>query len=335
MPHAPHYPGESEEYPEYKSEEEYTKWEPLDEEPLDYSEVNMFEEDETEEDETKKEKPKEKPKRKLGTGEKIYLYISSGPGVMSLAEPTFDSRIEAGQWAEENYPGAPYQTMSQSEVQDYVAKMQRRQEQLEKAKETVKTGAKKVGRGLVTAGKAFTHASHDVARESKMTRPQIERRMERTMRPSAGVTVNVGSGMMPTPSEYARRPQEPQRPQEPSPYYTKYGRPRQPLRTPRIQQPRTPRARIQAPQTTKRINIPTQGPFKPLGRPKQPTPFKSAHFDFSGMHTVKPHWIGKQPHFRRPYEEEAKVKEKTKKISTRAKPKKTKQRRKNAKRKKK
>jgi len=318
----PRYPGESEEYPAYEPD------------ASDETLEEAIEENTKEDIESSKEMVREaegKPKRKLGTGEKIYLYISSGPGIMSLAEPTFDSRIEASQWAEENYPGAPYQTMSQSEVQDYVAKMQQRQEKIEKAKETVKSGAKRVGKGLVTAGKAFTHASHDVAKESKMTRPQIERRMERTMTPSAGVTVNVGSGMMPTPSEYARRPQEPQRPQEPSPYYTKYGRPRKPLRTPKIQQPRTPRVRIQAPQTTKRINIPTQGPFKPLGRPRQPTPFKSTRFDFSGMHTAKPHWVGRQPQFRRPYEEEAKVKSKTKKISKRAKPKKTKKRRKKSK----
>ena len=264
--------------------------------------------------------PAPKPKKKLGTGEKIYLYISSSPGVYSLAEQTFDSRIEAGQWAEENYGDTPYQTMSASEVKVYVAKLQKQQEQMEKAKKKVVSGAKTVGRGLKRVGGGMAKASEAMAQRHGMTRPQVQRRIQ----PQSGINISIGSGtgMMPRPGQ----PLQQQRPEQPR--TTRYGRPLQPLRTPRsqpykppepfhpkrmsMQPPQPQRSRFHMPltegqpypQRTKRFNIPAEGPFK--SRYRQPSeqpfqsrlqprdsPIKSKKFDFGGgLHIARPHFVG-------------------------------------------
>lgn len=88
-------------------------------------------------------------RRKLGTGEPIYLYIEFSRGVYELYNQTFDSRIEANRFAETSYPGARYKVLSESEAQREVKRIEKRQQRTQKVK-----------KGLVDVGKGFLEASY-------------------------------------------------------------------------------------------------------------------------------------------------------------------------------
>lgn len=128
---------------------------------------------------------KRKPKRRLGTGEKIYLYIHTGFGTAQLVNQVFNSRIEADQYAEANFPGSKYQTMSESEVADYVAKQQYRQEQKEAIKESAKEVGRKAKKGVVrTAGRfgeGLETGIREVVKQPERTRPRLRREAVRPL----------------------------------------------------------------------------------------------------------------------------------------------------------
>ena len=96
MPKEPHYPGESEEYPEYEGEESI--------------------EEDIEEDEKGVESPERDEPPRFKSEEPILLYIRTGVGTYSVVDRPFDSRVAASHFAEENFPGEKYKIYTQSEA---------------------------------------------------------------------------------------------------------------------------------------------------------------------------------------------------------------------------
>jgi len=97
--------------------------------------------------------------RKLGTGEPILLYINTGVGRYELVDRTFDSRIEADQYAQENYGDTPTKILSQSQALAESKKQEARAEKIAKIKERGIAGAKALGRGAVAGAKVVGRES--------------------------------------------------------------------------------------------------------------------------------------------------------------------------------
>jgi hypothetical protein len=125
-------------------------------------------------------------KRKLGTGEPVLLYVSTGIGRYELVDKTFDSKIEARQFADENYHGTPIKALTQSEAVAEAKKQQARAERLTKAKERIISGAKAtvsgakiVGRGSVAAVRRGAEKAHDYSeRREKAEVTRLEKQEE-------------------------------------------------------------------------------------------------------------------------------------------------------------
>jgi len=274
--------------------------------------------------------PEPKPRvRSFGTGENIYLYVKTGLTSYTLVDKTFPSRIEAGQYAESNFPNKKYKTLTQTELKAYMEKQAKRQQQIESTKESAKELGRKTKRGGSQIARGFLRASEDQAQKYGMTR----RTMEPEIRSGWGVPRRPEPAYREPEPEYdvyeepAPRPQprpEPRRappPREERPAWTPPKSPFKPMRG---------RPAPQQPQRRTRINIPPGGGvFNPrgIGRPppenpkgKIQQPRQRTRFDIpTGFRSVKPHWVGRQPYFREPYEEKQRVKEKTRKVASRTK----------------
>jgi len=141
--------------------------------------------------------------RRLGTGEPVYLYIETSRGVFDIAGDVFDSKIEATQWVEKNYPGATYKVLYESEALAEAEKMRRRQEKVDKVKGAVVSGAKAVGGAVKDVGRDVRagarhavketipqaardslEASYNIADEAGLTREAMNRRFEPSQRRS-------------------------------------------------------------------------------------------------------------------------------------------------------
>ena len=85
------------------------------------------------------QQPEDKPQRHLGGAEgKIYLYIKTDPLTYTLHDMVFNSRIEATHFAEENFKGHKYKTMSQKEIDEMLAKNKTTNKKQQKVKQTSK-----------------------------------------------------------------------------------------------------------------------------------------------------------------------------------------------------
>jgi len=252
-------------------------------------------------------------------GEPVYLYLKTGLGTYTIVDQTFPSKAEAKQFAEANFPNEKLKIMTQKDIDTYMAKQQARAEKVE---ETVES-AKRVGRQVKTGAKrvagGFVRASEDVAYQKGMHRAKMEPRI----RQAWGVQPYPGQ----KPQPIQPQPQEPQ-PQEQQRPRMGFQQPQQ--RRPRMNfgpPPQQKRTRINIPQQKRtRLNIPMGGNvFQPRGfRPRPPGPQKSQkprgqhpqqkpmRFNFDGLHSARPNWVGRQPKLRQPYEEIEEVKKKTK-----------------------
>jgi len=285
-----------------------------------------------------------------GYDESIFLYINTGIGKYTLVDHPFDSKAEAAKYAKEIYPDTKYKAMTETEVKAYMEKMAKRAERVEKVKEgAIKAGeataeaGRYVGRGLKRIATPVGRASMGVARSQGMTREQMQPRIERAW------------GVPP----YEEQPRgRPPIYREKYPPHTKYGAPSKPIRTPNFEPARAPpsyeqeirrtqeeerayresyrpRFNFGQPQQRRtgfhipagggvfggRVQVPERGPYEQERRGPVPrTPFKPMRFNFGGgMHMARPHWVGRQPRLRRPYEEEQLSQQKAAKISRRAK----------------
>ena len=256
------------------------------------------------------------PKRKLGTGEPIYLYIRTGIGTYTVVDRPFDSHIEARQYADENFKGTKYKTMSETDIKNYLEKLEKKREKIQQAKEKVVEGAKKIVKRDVKPrikryAQAGLEASYDVAQAQGMTRPQMEPRI----RESWGVEERAPVKQPPPPEPKIRQPSKPVRR---APAY-------QPSRPPRMAfgAPPRPTGRINIPQQRRtRINIPPGGgvfrgpsrmpvrprespyarrriktkpafkrtPIKPTP-PKQPGPIRAGGLHKAELHMITPRGI--------------------------------------------
>jgi len=141
------------------------------------------------------------PRKPLGTGEPIYLYISTGLGQYTLVDRQFNSRVEAHQYAETNFPKTKTKIMSETEVKGYLEKLARRQAKTEAVKEYAKEKVTATGRGLKQAAVemarpavpevrryagGFLRASEGVARQAGFTRQQMEPEIRRAWGVSPG-----------------------------------------------------------------------------------------------------------------------------------------------------
>jgi len=222
------------------------------------------------------------PQRPMGTGEPIYLYIKTGLGTFTVVERVFGSRIEAGQFAEQNFPDKAYKTMSEAEIKVYIQaqedkqvkrteRKERRTERVEKVKGKLKEGAEKVEKGF---GKGLEKAIHGVTREPA---PRIRRataparapvRQPRVRRPGVSEYAGQATGAFLEASRdvagthgMTRETMEPEIRQA----WGVEGRPRQ--RAP-YRPPGPPRSRMGAPpQQRPKIYIPPGGGV--FGRPSQ------------------------------------------------------------------
>ena len=64
--------------------------------------------------------PAPEPTKRFAAGEPIYLYIQTSLGTYQVVDRTFDSRVEASRFAEENYKGTPYKTMNEADIKKYM-----------------------------------------------------------------------------------------------------------------------------------------------------------------------------------------------------------------------
>ena len=187
MPKKPIVPGSEEGYPVYepaREEQEYMA-ESADKEKIESiierkrlersAEEDIAEDEADYAEDVARARKEEAPARPLGTGEPIYLYIKTGLGTYTVVEKVFGSRIEAGQFAEQNFPDKAYKTMSEAEIKLYMQaqedKQARRAERVEKVKGKLKEGAEKVEKGF---GKGLEKAIHGVTREEP-SQPRIRR----------------------------------------------------------------------------------------------------------------------------------------------------------------
>jgi len=134
----------------------------------------------TGEDEYERMMKEKKQTRKLGTGEPILLYIGTSLGRYELVDRTFDSRIEARQYAEENYGRSPTKILSQSEAVAEAKRQEertaRRKELIEKAKTKVISGAKTVGRESVAALKRGVEKAGEYSERRQEHHEEMERK---------------------------------------------------------------------------------------------------------------------------------------------------------------
>ena len=207
-----------------------------------------------------------KEPRPLGTGEPIYLYIQTGVGTYTVVDTVFNSRIEARQFAESNFPNQKYKVMTEKDIEDYMNKLQQKQEVVDKtiAKAREVGGEVKEGGRRVAGG--FLRASRDVAASHGMTRETMEPRIQRAW----GVQGPVKEPLPPEPSKVQPKPPEPA---PPAPEQPRRGFGIQPpQRKPMgFGQPQRPRGGINIPQQKRmRINIPPGGGV--FGRPRPMNP---------------------------------------------------------------
>jgi len=283
------------------------------------------EEDREDYEEDVKQAKRVKEPRPLGTGEPIYLYIKTGTGVYTVVDTVFPSRIEARQFAEENFPGQKYKVMNDKDIADYMEKLQKRQQSIDETIESAREVGRKVKGGAQRVAGGFLEASRDVAHSQGMTREVMQPRIERAWGvqpkpPQGGINIQVGTQQV-----------EPKPPKEPEPEPVQEPMPqRRPGMA--MRQPQQRPMRFGAPQQRRtRINIPMGGGvFQPRGfrQPQQPrrsvnvprgarvydspariprnAPIKKQRFNF-GLHAARPHTItprGVRPMgFRQPYEE--------------------------------
>jgi len=273
----------------------------------------------------------ERVKEPLPPSEPIYLYIKTGTGTYTVVDTIFNSRQEANQFAKENFPGQKYKVMNEQDIENYMAKLQRRQETVDRAL----GGAKKVAGGVLEASK-------NVASKYGMTKQKMQPRIERMwgaqpgprQRPEVkspapepqqpGINIQIGNRGVET-----KPPKE-----EPEPEYEEeYEHRDQSYRRPtmRMQPPTKPMRFGQPPRQRMRINIPPGGGVfqsrqfrpgppprrnvnisrgagvydKPPGIPRK-APIPRAKLNMGGLHRARPHTItprGVRPMGRQPYEE--------------------------------
>jgi len=259
--------------------------------------------------------PAVRPSRKpLGTGEPIYLYISTGLGQYTLVDRQFDSRIEANQYAETNFPKTKTKIMSETEVKGYLEKLARRQAKTEAVKEYAKEKVTATGRGLKQAAVemarptipevrryagGFLKASEGVARQAGFTRQQMEPEIRRAWGVSPGPYAQ-----QPPPEQQQLPIQQPARPAYQQPIRQPYQPPRQ-SRPPYQPQRQQHRFTIQQPRSTFHFAPPSDRPFQPLRMQAKPVfgrtqvrqqPQQSQHFNLGGLHMARPHFVGGRQH---------------------------------------
>jgi len=278
-----------------------------------------------------------KEPRPLGTGEPIYLYIKSGVGTYTVVDTVFNSRIEASQFAEENFPNQKYKVMTEKDIENYMAKMQKRQERIDQTVESAKQVGREVVGGAKKVAGGFARASRDVAAHQGMTRETMEPRINRMWgaqprRPPVQGPV-VKEPQQPNINiQVGNRGVETKPPKEPEPEYEEEYEPRgQPYRRPtmRMQPPTKPMRFGQPPRQRMKINIPPGGGVFGQPRPIRGHPQQQGRINIpegggvfrprggmGGMPKARPHVItpyGVKPMGYRPPPRQEQPKKKSKK----------------------
>jgi len=108
-------------------------------------------------------------KGRLGGAEgEIYLYIKTEPNAYSLFGTPFNSRVEASRYAEENFKGSKFVTMSREEIKDYTSKQQ-------EEKQKLGSGGQQGERTTKSSDvlKSMLDQSEQKARREGLTAPQL------------------------------------------------------------------------------------------------------------------------------------------------------------------
>ena len=281
--------------------EEYgAVYDPDAEEPIeDYQEWEPVEENIVEDDITEAEEVEVQPKRKLGTGEPVLLYIEFSPHTYELFGQTFDSKIEASQYAEKEYPGSKYKVLTESEALKEAEKIERRHQQVQHAKEIVKGGAKAGIAGVAKVGKAVLESAYQEARKEGLTREQYEAK-------SRELQLKKQKKEIKQMDREPRQQQMFQPPQQPTQRST-FQPHRQPEQRqwgePERRQPSEPRQQFRGPPKPKFVFHQPTGFYRPQmfgGSQQRGSTFDSTpHF--------RPHFVGER---RRPPEQKPKPKKK-------------------------
>ena len=310
MPRKPQTP---EEYgdvyePKYTESEEYQEWEPVNEDVEE--EVDALPEPE----------PQPQPqKRKLGTGEPVLLYIEFSPRTYELFGQTFDSRIEASQYAEKEYPGAKYKVLTESEALKEAEKIEKRRQQVQHAKEIVKGGAQAGVAGLAKVGKGVLEAAYHEAKKEGLTKEQYDAKArELQLKKQKREIKQMGREPQSYPpmSRHStfQPPEQPQRrsfpPVQPEPEPRRWGDPEQKPQPAFRPPPPKPRSQFGVPPKQQSRFQPPRGFYRPkmYGQNQQPTQGRQSTFN-PNPH-FRPHFAGER---RRPPEQKPKPKKKTRK----------------------
>ena len=124
------------------------------------------------------------------TGGVFNLYLKTSPTTFELMQSGFASRIEASQYAEQNYEGGNYKILSDEEAIALQQQLEEKQAKWEDRKQAIKTGAKKAFGEITTSAKktapkvkpytdAFLMASREQAYQAGMVRGQIQPKVEK------------------------------------------------------------------------------------------------------------------------------------------------------------
>jgi len=274
MSKQPHYPGESEEFPEYDSEVE-TPSEP-----------------------------------RFKAEEPILLYIKTGIGTYTVVDQPFDSRVAARQFAEEKFPGTKHKVLTQSEAVAEGEKQQKRIDKIQQSKEKALLKAKQTARAGLESS---VDVARSVGMTRPQMEPRIRQAWrappQQPYQQSPGINIQIGTQQQqpqpeptpdysPEPTEAPHRHHRPERPYRPP--QTFKVRPgmqmRTPYRAPRLAIPPgggvfKPPRRAPTPEE-RRLRIPKGASVydKPARVPTE-SPFKRRQFDFSGLHMITPRGI--------------------------------------------
>lgn len=250
-----------------------------------------------------KGKSSQPKKKKLGIGEPVLLYIETSPGIYELYNQQFDSKIEADQFAEREFPGARFKLYYLSEAQAEAEKLAKRREKYEKAKQTIKSGAKTAGSAAVRTGKAILDSALKEAEKEGLTKEQYEAKSRAIDLKKQQQELKQSSGSRPM------RPQRPSfQPEQQSRF--QFGQPQQPpqqnnqqqYNNETQQQASIPQQPQRQPQSRFNPNpppiqpsvrfIPYSGQRRGYGKPQ--TPFKKTSL-YIPKEPYRPHFVGRSP----------------------------------------
>jgi len=199
--------------------------------------------------------------------ETVYLYINTGLGKYSLVDHPFVSKADAAKYANKVYPNTKFKTLTQTEVQAYTAKQERKTVK----NEAIKTKVKGASMGAsVAIEKAYQELKKNNAAP---TDRKVAPRPAPRPAPRSRTRHMVGESWGTPLAGYPRHPGGPYYPEEeyamgvpapppqrspytqsfyryqrqPYPSVNKYGRPKQPLRSPRIKRVTQPQQRVVQP----------------------------------------------------------------------------------------